>query len=95
VLFRDLRDLVANLMQLAFFLTPVIYSMTAVDSQWMRALLHLNPMTPFVLAYQDVFYFGQVPGSWNMALILVYTLASSVIGFGVFERLRDTLAEAI
>jgi lipopolysaccharide transport system permease protein len=95
VLFRDLRDLVANMMQLAFFLTPIIYSMTAVDSQWMRALLHLNPMTPFVLAYQDIFYFGHMPGTWNAGLIVVYTLVSSVLGFGVFERLRDTLAEAI
>jgi lipopolysaccharide transport system permease protein len=95
VLFRDLRDLIANLMQLAFFLTPIIYWIGSIDSQLLRALLHLNPMTPFVLGYQDIFFFGRVPSPSNMALMVLYALVSLTLGFGVFERLRDTLAEAI
>jgi ABC-type polysaccharide/polyol phosphate export permease len=94
VLFRDLRDLIANLMQLFFFLTPVIYSLEKIP-QTMRALLHLNPMTPFVLAYQDIFFYGQPPGLWSSALMVLYSAVSITLGFAVFERLRDTLAEAI
>jgi lipopolysaccharide transport system permease protein len=94
VLFRDLRDLIANLMQLFFFLTPVIYALDKIP-QSMRALLHLNPMTPFVLAYQDIFFYGQPPGIWSSALMVLYAAVSLAVGFGVFERLRDTLAEAI
>ena len=60
-----------------------------------RALLRLNPMTPFVVAYQDVIFFGHVPGAADTFLIVAYSLVALGAGIGVFGRLRDTLAEAI
>ena len=95
VLFRDLRDLVTNLMQLGFFVTPIIYLIDNVQSRPLRALLRLNPMTPFVIAYQDVLFFGRLPSAADTFLMLAYSATSIVLGFTVFDRLRDTLAEAI
>jgi homopolymeric O-antigen transport system permease protein len=95
VLFRDLRDIVANLMQLGFFVTPVIYLIDNVQSRALRALLRMNPMTPFVVAYQDIFFFGRLPNLSDTVLILTYSFGSLMLGFFVFDRLRDTLAEAI
>ena len=95
VLFRDLRDIVANLLQLGFFVTPIIYLIDKVESRPLRALLRMNPMTPFVVAYQDVFFFGRLPNLSDTILILAYATASLAVGFFVFDRLRDTLAEAI
>lgn len=95
VLFRDLRDIVANLMQLGFFVTPVIYLIDKIDSRFLRALLRINPMTPFVLAYQNVFFWGRLPSLSDSVLIVVYAVGSLAMGFFVFDRLRDTLAEAI
>lgn len=95
VLFRDLRDIVANLMQLGFFVTPIIYLIDNIESRVLRALLRINPMTPFVVAYQDVFFFGRMPNISDIVLILTYAFGSLMMGFFVFDRLRDTLAEAI
>lgn len=95
VLFRDLRDIIANLLQLGFFVTPIIYVIDSVESRLLRAMLRVNPMTPFVVAYQDLFFFGRVPKTSDLVLILAYSAASLLTGFFVFERLRDTLAEAI
>jgi lipopolysaccharide transport system permease protein len=95
VLFRDLRDIVANLMQLGFFVTPIIYVIDGIQSRLLRALLRINPMTPFVVAYQDVFFFGRLPNLSDSILILTYAFGSLALGFFVFDRLRDTLAEAI
>ena len=95
VLFRDLRDIIANLLQLGFFITPIIYLLDEVRSPLLRALLRVNPMTPFVAAYQSIFFFGRLPNVYDTVLILAYSTASLLMGFFVFERLRDTLAEAI
>ncbi len=95
VLFRDLRDIIANLMQLGFFVTPIIYQIDSGRSPVLRALLRFNPMTPFVVAYQDIFFFGRLPAISDIVLILVYSTGSLLMGFFVFDRLRDTLAEAI
>lgn len=95
VLFRDLRDIVSNLMQLGFFVTPIIYLIDNIQSRTLRALLRVNPMTPFVVAYQDIFFFGRMPSLSDTVLILAYSFGSLTLGFFVFDRLRDTLAEAI
>lgn len=95
VLFRDLRDIITNLLQLGFFVTPIIYTIDSIQSRVLRALLRANPMTPFVVAYQDVFFFGRAPSTADTVLILFYATASLLTGFFVFDRLRDTLAEAI
>ena len=95
VLFRDLRDIVSNLMQLGFFVTPIIYLIDNIESRALRALLRINPMTPFVVAYQDIFFFGRLPNLSDSVLIVAYAFGSLLLGFFVFDRLRDTLAEAI
>lgn len=95
VLFRDLRDIVANLLQLGFFMTPILYLIDDIEPRALRALLRLNPMTPFVGAYQDIFFFGRLPTVSDTILMLSYAALSVALGFFVFERLRDTLAEAI
>jgi ABC-type polysaccharide/polyol phosphate export permease len=95
VLFRDLRDIVTNLLQLGFFMTPILYLIENIQSRPLRALLRINPMTPFVVAYQDIFFFGRLPNLSDTVLMLAYAAASLLMGFVVFERLRDTLAEAI
>jgi len=58
-------------------------------------LLRLNPMTPFVVSYQDVLFWGHLPGLADTLLMVAYAMASMLAGFFVFDRLRDTLAEAI
>jgi len=95
VLFRDLRDIITNLLQLGFFITPIIYAIEKIESRPLRALLRLNPMTSFVVAYQDVVFYGKLPAWSDTFLVIAYSLASAGLGFFVFDRLRDTLAEAI
>ena len=95
VLFRDLRDIVANLLQLGFFVTPILYLIENVQSRPLRALLRVNPMTPFVVSYQDIFFFGRPPNASDTFLMIAYASVSIWAGIFVFGRLRDTLAEAI
>ena len=52
-------------------------------------------MTPFVVSYQDVFFWGRLPALSDAFLMVAYALASLALGVTVFSRLRDTLAEAI
>ena len=95
VLFRDLRDIIANLLQIFFFLTPILYLIDNIDSRVVRALLRLNPMAPFVVSFQDILFFGHLPGLADTLLMLAYAFFSFTVGVTVFGRLRDTLAEAI
>ena len=93
--FRDVRDLLANLMTLWFFATPIIYPLVAVPAG-MRRVLELNPFTHLVVAYQETLF---VPGPFVPGLRFAALAVSSIVVFGagyfVFDRLRDTLAEEV
>jgi len=90
--FGDVRDLVANLLTLAFFLTPILYPVEAVPERF-RPLLRLNPFSSFFAAVHDsVFAFRPVPAEewfWMAAMAALSLFA----GCAIFERLRDSIAE--
>jgi ABC-type polysaccharide/polyol phosphate export permease len=93
--FKDVRDLVTNLLTLAFFLTPILYSVDAVPNRWLRALVEWNPATPFVLAYQDVLFHGRSPDSLVWSAMAIAALVAWSVGAWLFGRLSDTLIEAV
>jgi homopolymeric O-antigen transport system permease protein len=90
--FADIRDLMANLLTLAFFLTPVLYPADSVPQRF-RGLLRLNPFSAFFSALHDsVFFFRAVPAVewlWMAGIAAV----SLLVGGAIFERLRDSIAE--
>jgi homopolymeric O-antigen transport system permease protein len=92
VYFGDVRDLVGNLLTLAFFVTPVLYPAEAVPERF-RPFLRANPFAAFLTAIHDsVFFFRPVAASdW---LWMAGTAAACLaVGCWVFERLRDSIAE--
>jgi lipopolysaccharide transport system permease protein len=94
--FKDLRDLLANLFTLFFFLTPVLYRIESIEHirpVWW--LVRLNPFTPFTLAYQQVLFYGNVPSPQLWAQMALVSLTSWLLGTWLFERLRETLVEAV
>jgi ABC-type polysaccharide/polyol phosphate export permease len=93
--FRDIRDLLTNLLTLWFFATPIIYPMSMV-SESMQRYLNLNPFTPIVVSYQEVLFRQGTFTEWPRLLAVgAASLLVFVLGYFVFDRLRDTLAEEV
>jgi len=93
--FRDLRDLVANLLTLWFWGTPIIYAMSQAPERF-RGLLNLNPLTHLMVAYQSVLFLEGPFEDWPALLGLgALSLVLLGIAYFVFDRLRDTLAEEV
>jgi lipopolysaccharide transport system permease protein len=90
--FGDVRDIVANLLTLAFFVTPVLYPAEAVPERW-RWTLRLNPFAGFFSGLHDALFAFRPIRSEDWIAMVAATLAALVVGGGVFERLRDSLAE--
>jgi lipopolysaccharide transport system permease protein len=93
VYFKDMRDLLANLLNLAFFVTPILYSLQSLEGRWYWWLVRLNPFTPFTAAYQRILFFGQLPTSSLWLQMALVSLAAWALGGWLFERLRETLVE--
>lgn len=93
--FRDLKDILGNLLTLWFFATPIIYPMSQAPEQY-RWMLNLNPMTHLAISYQEVLFDIGPHRHWKWLIALL--LASVVVflaGYFVFDRLRDSFAEEV
>jgi ABC-type polysaccharide/polyol phosphate export permease len=93
--FRDLKDILGNLLTFWFFATPIIYPMSQAPEQF-RWLLNLNPMTHLVISYQEVLFYVGPHGHWKWLMaLLVASLFVFIAGYFVFDRLRDSFAEEV
>jgi ABC-type polysaccharide/polyol phosphate export permease len=93
--FRDLRDILGNLMTLWFFATPIIYPYF-VMKDWQLRLLQFNPFTHLAITYQEILYFEGPVGHWFWLLVLGgISVVWFLFGYFVFDRLRDTFAEEV
>ncbi len=92
--FKDVRDLLGNVLTLLFFLTPILYPLAAVTQQWLWWVVRLSPVTPFTLAYQEVLFHRTVPDGTLWLQMTAVALLAWAGGTWLFGRLEDTLAEA-
>lgn len=97
--YRDVRDLLANVLTLWFFGSPVIYSYSFLADKspdgWAAALLQLNPMTHVIEGYHTAIFTGEML-HWRRfgvtGLVAVLFLSA---GYYFFDRLRDSYAEEV
>jgi lipopolysaccharide transport system permease protein len=90
--FLDVRDIVANLLTIAFFVTPVLYPLATVPERF-RGWIRLNPLTTFFVAIQDTAFFFRPVGAAAWLAMAATAAAALALGGAIFERLRDSLAE--
>ena len=97
--FRDLKDLLTNLMTLWFFATPIIYPMqlaTETGGGLSKTVLDLNPFTHLVISYQELLFYDGPFGHWKWLLALLVASAGLFLaGYMLFDRLRDSFAEGV
>jgi homopolymeric O-antigen transport system permease protein len=94
VRYRDLQQLLANLLTLWFFLTPVLYPTSMVPPRF-QGLLMLNPMAVLVAAFQDSLYGAHVPSLSHLALVAVLAVVVLAAALALTDRMRWGLAEEI
>lgn len=93
--FRDVRDLLQNLLTLWFFATPIVYPLEQVPER-LRPFLLMNPFTHLAVAYQDVLFRPGPYTAWPRLLAVgAVALAVFLAGYFLFNRLRDTFAEEV
>jgi ABC-type polysaccharide/polyol phosphate export permease len=96
--FRDVRDLLSSILTLWFFATPILYQLEDVAkglSDTARDVMMLNPFAHLAVAYQQVLYDPRRSVDWwHLAIVAAGSVVVLVCGYVVFDRLRETLAEA-
>ena len=103
--FRDIKDLLSNMLTLWFFATPILYPWTMVASRGPsvgglppagKVLMDLNPFAHLAISYQEILFFDGPFGHWRWLVALALAgVALFLAGFALFDRLRDSFAEEV
>ena len=94
--FRDIRDILANLLTLWFFCTPIIYFYGQKEVQPFRWVFNLNPASHLVISYQEILFFQGAFGHWKWLVGLGAVSVVMFLGaYWLFDRLRDSFAEVV
>jgi ABC-type polysaccharide/polyol phosphate export permease len=92
--FRDVRHFVDVGLAILFWATPVVYETSQLSARVQRLLL-LAPLSPYITAYHDIFYYRQWPSPEVWVLAVVYALVPLVAGLWLITRVEDRLTEQV
>jgi len=87
--FRDIPQIVASIVQLAFFVTPVMWEASMLKSH--RWVLSVNPLYHFMETIRAPLL-GSAPSSGSWLVVISITIVGSLITLLVFKRFRARIA---
>ena len=93
VAFRDFRYVIQLVVQLWMFVTPVVYPVSLIPTQW-RWLLYLNPMAGLVHGFRAVFL-GKAFDLFGLTVSAAVAICLFVAGVAYFGRVERQFADII
>ena len=94
VFLRDLQQLVALVVTIWFFLTPIIYPISLIESEYIQDLFLFNPMHNFVVLYREIILLGELP-YLNLCIIIPVSLISYLTGGWLFMRIKHAFGDVL
>ncbi|GAB6036727.1 ABC transporter permease [Fundidesulfovibrio butyratiphilus] len=91
---RDAGQMVGVFMQLYFFLTPIVYPLSAVPERY-RFLLALNPLYPVIDHFRRTLLFDQPPDWTGLGLVTLFALVFFLLGYAWFMQLKKVFADVL
>ena len=89
--FSDVREMYTVLVQVWFYLTPVVYHISIVPVRW-RVPIWLNPMYHLVQTFRDPIYTGMLPAARPLLVSLAFAAATFLSGWIYFCNRKETFA---
>jgi len=107
VYFRDMFYLLSIALQFWFYLTPILYPVSLVETQSEKLgsipgtqiglidFYQLNPMETFVAIFRNLLYDNRLPSADVVFVALLWTAVTATVGFGLFAKKEKQMAELL
>jgi lipopolysaccharide transport system permease protein len=94
VFVRDTAQLVSVLLQLAFWMTPIVY-VESILPAWLQRLQVWNPLAAFSRTHRDIVLYGTPPGLLRTAFLIVLTSVTLAIGTALYRHFRADILDEL
>ena len=92
--FKDLKEAVPIVVQLWFWMTPIIYMKEMVAGKY-PALLTYNPFFYFVQIYQDIFLYSKTPSIYTISIIVLMSMTTLLLAGFLYKKMIGTIKDII
>jgi ABC-type polysaccharide/polyol phosphate export permease len=92
--FRDTRHLLEVALAVLFWTTPIVYELHQVPER-IQLLILLSPVSPFVVAYQQMFFYRAWPDPSVWLAAAVHASGAFVVGALLFLAFEDRFTEQL
>jgi len=94
VFVRDVGQAVPIVLQMWFWLTPIVYPLTIIPEEY-RHWFDLNPMYPIVDAYHSVLLHGNMPDTDGLLMYVGVAVALLLLGLFMFRRASEEMVDVL
>jgi lipopolysaccharide transport system permease protein len=93
IFYRDVQPILALVIQLWFYASPIIYPVTMVPEKY-RFFYYLNPMAGILESYRDILLRQSLPG-YYLITAGVFSLVVFLLGYWFFKRVEFLFADVV
>src|SRR3989337_3199844 len=94
VYYRDLTQIWEVLLQIGFFLSPIVYPLSLIPEKYMVYYM-LNPITRLIEMYRDTLLYGKLPDLTDFGIVILFGIIMFVFGSWLFRKLSRRFAEEV
>ncbi len=94
LVYRDIQYLLSLIISLWFYLTPIVYPTDIVPEKY-KLIFKLNPMSVITNAYRQAILAGGVPSLSSLAIALLVSVVTLLLGFKYFKKLEKTFSDNV
>lgn len=94
VFVRDIGYTVALVVQVLFFVTPILYAIERIPASF-QILIRFNVMAPIVENFRRVILWGMLPSWTGLMLWLLVTTIVMLLGYAWFMKTKKAFADVI
>ena len=97
VLVRDIPQLVSVLLQILFYLCPIIYPLAALEALPgnVQPLIALNPLSALINSYRDLIIYGRMPNFFSLVYPTALAIGVLIFGYRLFKSNEDRFADMV
>jgi len=91
---RDLQNIVSVLILFLMLISPIAYTEDMIPPE-LRPFLAANPVYYLIVSYQDVLMIGQFPRGYIFWILLIFSLATFILGYWFFMKMKRVFADNV
>lgn len=91
VYFRDVEYIWDVLTQLLFYMVPILYHFSTIETPWIRTVIEINPLYSMIELFRDCVLYGQMLDIKNLIYATVTSVITLLIGILFFNKKSDDI----